>query len=319
MQSMATSVNPPWNRARYLDLVPSGELTKRAADAAGRLAHCELCPRRCGADRHRSAQQTFCGIGAHAVVYSFGAHHGEEDCLTGRRGSGTIFFSGCNLRCAFCQNWEISQRAAGREMEPNELAAVMLALQARGCHNINLVSPSHVVAAILAAVDIAARQGLELPLVYNTGGYDRLETLQLLDGIVDIYMPDMKYGRSDVAHRCSQAGDYVEVNFAAVKEMHRQVGDLVLGDDGVARRGLLVRHLVLPGGLAGSMQVLDFLAAEVSPNTFINIMGQYHPCYLAGQEPPLDKRPTAAEYREAVRGAQQRGFLRLDRRLSGAS
>jgi putative pyruvate formate lyase activating enzyme len=209
----------------YLKLAESGELANRAAAAWQRLENCDLCARYCRVDRRKTLKGVVCRTGARAMVHSYGPHHGEEDPLRGSRGSGTIFFSGCNLRCVFCQNWDISQKRLGREVEPEELAGMMLDLQARGCHNINFVSPSHVVAQIIAAVAMAAEQGLSLPLVYNTGGYDSLEALELLDGIIDIYMPDMKYGDSVQARRFSHVRGYVGINRIAVREMHRQVGD----------------------------------------------------------------------------------------------
>jgi putative pyruvate formate lyase activating enzyme len=252
------------------------------------------------------------------MVASYGPHHGEEAPLRGWRGSGTIFFAWCNLRCVFCQNWDISQQGMGRAMSPAELAEMMLELQAMGCHNINLVSPSHVVAQILAAVAIAARRGLHLPLVYNTGGYDSLEALALLDGVVDIYMPDMKYADSAIAHRYSHVRDYCDVNRAAVKEMHRQVGDLVLDDRGIAQRGLLVRHLVLPNDLAGTEQVIEFLAREISPATYLNLMDQYRPCYRAAEHPPLDRRLTGPEYHAALAAAHHAGLHRLDGFAAGS-
>jgi putative pyruvate formate lyase activating enzyme len=246
------------------------------------------------------------------VIASYGAHHGEEDPLRGSRGSGTIFFSWCNLRCVFCQNWEISQRGIGREVEPREIADMMLKLQADGCHNINFVSPSHVVAQIIAAVSDAAARGLRLPLVYNTGGYDSLEALALLEGIIDIYMPDMKYGDSALARKYSKVRNYVETNRAAVKEMHRQVGDLVIDENGIAQSGLLVRHLVMPRGIAGTEQVLSFLANEISKNTYLNLMDQYRPCYRADEFPELDRPTAAGEYREALEIAAKHGLTRLD-------
>ncbi|HEY75663.1 MAG TPA: radical SAM protein [Thermoflexia bacterium] len=276
------------------------------------MHHCDLCGRKCGVDRYTT--HGACKTGTQAVVASYGPHFGEEDPLRGYRGSGTIFFSWCNLNCQFCQNYDISQLGHGEEVEPEELAAMMLSLQAQGCHNINLVSPSHVVAPILAAVLIAAEAGLRLPLVYNTGGYDSMEALQLLDGVVDIYMPDMKYADEEIAHRYSRVRDYPAVNQAAVKEMHRQVGDLVLDEQGIALRGLLVRHLVLPGGLAGTPEIARFLAEEVSPDTYINIMDQYRPCYRARQHPPLDRPITAEEYAEAVEAARRAGLHRFDKR-----
>jgi putative pyruvate formate lyase activating enzyme len=299
-------------RPAYLALLESGALERRVATAWRHLESCDLCARYCRVNRLRGVAGAVCRTGEKALVSSYGPHDGEEDPLRGQRGSGTIFFTWCNLRCVFCQNWDISQKGMGREVTPEELAAMMLALQEAGCHNINLVSPSHVVAPILAAVRIAAGRGLHLPLVYNTGGYDSPEALALLDGVVDIYMPDMKYGDSDTAHRYSHVRDYWEVNRAAVKEMHRQVGDLVLDDRGIAERGLLVRHLVLPGGLAGTEKVLDFLAREISPATYLNLMDQYHPCYRADEYPPLDRPLSAAEYRAARLASQRAGLYRLD-------
>jgi putative pyruvate formate lyase activating enzyme len=231
----------------------------------------------------------------------------------GTGGSGTIFFAWCNLKCQFCQNADISQLGNGHEVEPEELARMMLSLQSQGCHNINFVSPSHVVPQILAGLLIAAQAGLRLPLVYNTGGYDSLKTLALLDGVVDIYMPDIKYADADVARRYSRISNYPAVNQAAVKEMHRQVGDLVTDGGGVAQRGLLIRHLVLPERLAGTAEIVRFLRDEISPNTYINVMQQYRPCHLAHQLPALDRRITNQEYSEAVRLAQEAG-LRLDER-----
>ena len=298
----------------YLRLQRTGELAERARLADEHLSACDLCARYCRVDRHVTVRGAVCRTGALAVVASYGPHHGEERPLSGRRGSGTIFFGWCNLRCVFCQNWEISQRPAGPEVTTRQLAAIMLELQALGCHNVNLVSPSHVIAQVIAAVAIAAAAGLRLPLVYNTGGYDSPEALALLDGIVDIYMPDMKYGDDEIARRCSRCRDYVAVNRAAVREMHRQVGDLDCDADGIARRGLLVRHLVLPGGLAGTRAVVEFLAREISANTYLNLMAQYHPAYRAGEHPELARRPTSAEHDEALALAAAAGLTRLDSR-----
>jgi putative pyruvate formate lyase activating enzyme len=265
-------------------------------------------------NRRKGIEGAVCRTGERAVVASYGAHHGEEDPLRGWAGSGTIFFSWCNLRCVFCQNWDISQRTVGREVEPRQIADMMLALQAQGCHNINFVSPSHAVAQIIAALADAAARGLRLPLVYNTGGYDSPEALALLEGIVDIYMPDMKYGDSALARKYSRVRNYVEVNRAAVKEMHRQVGDLVLDENGIAQRGLLVRHLVLPHGVAGTGEVVAFLASELSCSTYLNLMDQYRPAYRAGELPDLDRPITHEEYREAFAIAARHGLKRLDQR-----
>ncbi len=307
---MATALREP----AYLSLHRSGELKSRAARAREHLSDCDLCARYCHCDRLAGVSGAVCRTGEKARVHGFAPHFGEEDALRGTRGSGTIFFSWCNLRCDFCQNWEISQKGDGVEVTPEELARQMLALQDFGCHNVNLVSPSHVVAQVLAAIGIAAGRGLELPIVWNTGGYDSPEALALLDGVVDIYMPDMKYADPAVARCYSHVPDYPEVNRAAVKEMHRQVGDLVLDGDGIAVRGLLVRHLVMPGGLAGTEKVLEFLAREISPNTFLNLMDQYHPGYRALGIEPLARRISREEWRDTLDLAERFGLTRLDRR-----
>jgi putative pyruvate formate lyase activating enzyme len=298
----------------YVPLLESGELARRVELAYRHLEDCDLCARYCHVNRRVTTEGAVCRTGERAVVASYGAHHGEEDCLRGARGSGTIFFSWCNLRCVFCQNWDISQKGIGRAAEPAEIAGMMLELQRQGCHNINLVTPSHVVAQIIAAVHEAAKRGLRVPLVYNTGGYDSPEALALLDGIVDIYMPDMKYGDSALARKYSKVRNYVEVNQAAVREMHRQVGDLALDERGIALRGLLVRHLVLPGGIAGTDKVLAFLAGEISRETYLNLMDQYRPCYRADEYPEIDRPITSEEYRAALATAARLGLNRLDHR-----
>jgi putative pyruvate formate lyase activating enzyme len=249
-----------------------------------------------------------------AKVSSYGPHLGEEDPLRGWRGSGTIFFTRCNLKCQFCQNHDISQADAGYEVEPEQLASIMLELQAQGCHNINFVSPSHVVPQILAAVFIGAEAGLRLPLVYNTGGYDSMPMLTLLDGVVDIYMPDMKYADNEIGRRYSKIANYAQVNQAAVREMHRQVGDLQVSNTGLALRGLLVRHLVLPDNLAGTDQIVRFLATEISPQTYLNLMDQYRPAYKAHHFSELNRSISRQEYRTSVKMAQDAGLNRLDER-----
>ncbi len=296
----------------YLALLRSGELRRRAEQARALLSPCRLCPRECGADR-LAGETGFCRVGARARVASLGPHFGEETPLVGSGGSGTIFFSGCNLACLFCQNYDISQLDQGREVSAEALAAFMVDLQEYGCHNINFVTPTHVVPQILEALEIAAGQGLHLPLVYNCGGYEHLDTLRLLDGIIDIYMPDAKYDDPQVAERLSSAPDYPAVNRAALREMHRQVGDLTLNEAGLAVRGLLVRHLLLPEGLAGTEGIMRFLA-ELSPDTYVNVMPQYRPCFRAAQVPALQRRITAQEYAEAVRLARAAGLHRLDER-----
>jgi putative pyruvate formate lyase activating enzyme len=297
----------------YLALAESGGLARRVEAAYRRMEACDICPHHCGVNRLADERGT-CRTGEQAVVASAGPHLGEERPLVGRHGSGTIFFAWCSLRCRYCQNASISQRGEGGPVTPEALAETMLALQRRGCHNINLVTPTHVVPQILAATQIAAERGLHIPLVYNTGGYDSLETLSTLDGVVDIYMPDMKYADPEVAERYSRVRDYPAINQAAVREMHRQVGDLQLDERGIAQRGLLVRHLALPEGLAGTGEIVRFLAG-LSKNTYLNVMAQYRPCYEAYDLPPLDRPLTAAEYREAVRLALDAGLERLDRRF----
>ncbi len=293
----------------YLQLHANGTLARRVAQARQALLACNLCGRGCGVDRRR--QLGGCRTGTVARLASYGPHHGEEDVLRGWAGSGTIFFGSCNLHCVFCQNADISQSQAGSLMPAAELAEVMLWLQARGCHNLNLVSPTHVLPMILEAVAEAAGRGLRLPLVYNTGGYDSLEALDLLDGVVDIYMPDMKYANAEVGSRLSGVQGYPLVNAEAVRAMHRQVGDLVLDEHSLARRGLLVRHLVLPGGLAGTERIVRFLASEISPNTALNLMDQYRPAHRAHELPELQRRVTSGEYRSAWQAAERAGLTRL--------
>ena len=296
----------------YQKLLQSGALADRVKSAHAHLERCDLCFNQCHVNRLQTIKGAICRTGEQAVVYSHGPHFGEERPLVGRFGSGTIFFSRCNLHCVFCQNWEISQRGEGRTVSPEELAAIMLDLQELGCHNINFVSPSHVVAQILAALALAADQGLRVPLVYNTGGYDSFEALALLDGVIDIYMPDMKFADSAAALKYLRVRDYPEVNQAAVKEMHRQVGELVLDEHGIARRGLLIRHLVLPENSAGTDQLLAFIAQEISPQTYLNLMDQYRPCYLANEFPPLDRRLSRTEFQAALAQAKKQGLHRLD-------
>jgi putative pyruvate formate lyase activating enzyme len=295
----------------YLRALAPGELAARAERARVRLRRCLLCPRQCRVDRS-VGELGECHTGARARVASAGPHFGEEAPLVGRGGSGTIFFAGCNLACVFCQNYDLSHLCRGREQEPAELARTMMELQEMGCENINFVSPSHVVPQMLAALVLAVDEGLRLPVVYNTGGYDSLSTLRLLDGVVDIYMPDMKYSDDRVGERLSGVPDYVERNRAAVREMHRQVGDLELDRRGAARRGLLVRHLVLPDGQAGGEEVFSFIASELSTGTYVNVMDQYHPVYRADRYGEISRPPTAMEYRAAVEQARKAGLWRLD-------
>ncbi len=297
-------------RPAYLDLLKNGELKRRAEEAYQRLERCELCALQCRVNR-LAGKPGGCRIGKQAVLSGYGAHMGEEPPLTGQHGSGTVFFAGCNLRCQYCQNAEISQTRDGKVVEPEELAAVFLELQASGCHNINLVSPSHLIPQILAATLIAAQAGLCLPLVYNTGGYDAIESLRLLDGVIDIYLPDMKYSSPTVARRYSKVINYPKINQAAIREMYRQVGALQVDEDGIARRGLLVRHLLLPHGLAGTREVVRFLAEEIAPDTYLNVMDQYIPAYQAREYASLNCRITQPEVQEAVDLARQAGLTRL--------
>ena len=298
--------------AAYLGLYYRGELTLRVERAKEILENCEICPRHCHVNR-LAGEVGKCRTAARAIVSSYAPHFGEEAPLVGHNGSGTIFFTYCNLRCVFCQNYSISQLGEGREVTKEELAGMMLFLQKRGCHNINLVTPTHVAPQILEALELAIAKGLSVPLVYNSGGYDSVETLKLLEGIVDIYMPDMKYSDDEIAQQYSGIENYPSVNRAAVKEMHRQVGDLQIDEQGVATRGLLVRHLVLPHGLAGTQKTVRFLAEEISLNTYLNVMAQYRPCHKASQFPLLSRPITREEFLEAVNLARQQGLERLDR------
>ncbi|MCB7129231.1 MAG: radical SAM protein [Candidatus Brocadiales bacterium] len=290
-------------------MTDSSATMTRLAEAYKLLSPCRLCPRNCKAMR-LEGQTGFCGIGREAVVSSYGPHFGEERPLVGRHGSGTIFFAGCNLGCLFCQNYDISHLRSGKEVSTEYIASIMLALEERGCHNVNFVTPTHVSPQIMEATRIARKKGLSVPAVYNCGGYESVETLKLLEGTIDIYMPDAKYAHPRWAEKFSRAGDYPEVMKAALKEMHRQVGDLFT-EDGIAVRGLLVRHLVMPNNVAGSREVIDFIAGEISPNTYINIMDQYHPCYKAGEFfGEIDRRITREEFNDACTYAREKG-LRL--------
>jgi len=271
---------------------------------------CTLCPRKCKVHRSKG-EKGFCGIGDKPTISSAGPHFGEESVLVGSGGSGTIFFAGCNLGCVFCQNFDISHYRYGYRTTIEQLAQSMLELQSYGCCNINFVTPTHVIPAIAASIELARSQGLTLPTVYNTGGYDSVETLKLLEGFVDIYMPDMKYSNPKVAEELSAAPDYPQINREAIKEMHRQVGDLRT-EKGLATRGLLVRHLVLPLNLAGSFETIDFLANKISPSTTINVMDQYRPCYKASSHPKISRRPTFEEIESVRQYAIKKGLNVLD-------
>jgi len=297
-------------RARYPDLSQSGALKDRALNALGELEKCRLCPHRCGADR-TAGHLGYCRAGMKVRVSSFGPHFGEEPPLVGRHGSGTIFFAWCNMRCVYCQNADVSSFGHGEDHTIEELAVLFLEIQNMGCENLNLVTPTHYTPQILAALDIAARQGLDLPLVWNTGGYESLSALKLLDGVVDIYMPDIKYADDATGMRYSGVTEYPKHAFAALIEMHRQVGDLVIAPGMTASRGLLVRHLVLPGGIADTEKVMRFLVDRISPETYVNIMAQYRPCHKAIAYPALARRIFPEEYLEALALARSAGLQRL--------
>ena len=297
----------------YIETRRKGLLKKKISLAYGVLRSCVLCPRSCKVDR-RSGKLGVCKTGENARVSSFNPHFGEEAPLVGSKGSGTIFFTHCSLLCIFCQNYDISHEGHGTEVSTDQLAGMMLALQKNGCHNINFVTPSHVVPQILAAVDVAAENGLCIPLVYNTSGYDTIDTLKILDGVIDIYMPDFKFWDAEVARQTCQAADYPEVASRAVLEMHRQVGDLVIDESGIARRGLLIRHLVLPSGLSGTREIMRFIANSISRNTYVNLMPQYRPCGRAHEIKELSVGLSDDDFTQALKAAGEEGISRLDHR-----
>ncbi len=296
--------------AAYLRL-PPGALAEKVREAEEILKDCTLCPRRCGVDR-TAGEKGFCKTGDKPFISSYGPHFGEEKPLVGRFGSGTVFMGNCNLGCIFCQNYSISHLGEGVEMSFEKVADVMLSLQRQGCHNINFVTPTHQMPMMLRSLMIASEKGLKLPVVYNCGGYESLRAIEILNGTVDIYMPDFKYIDPQTAKKYSKAEDYPQAAMVAIKEMHRQVGDLLIDKRGVAMRGLLVRHLVLPERTAGTAEVVKFLAEEISKNTYINIMDQYHPCFKAYDNPPLNRRITHQEYADAVQMAIDAGLKRID-------
>ncbi len=292
----------------YVQLYETSQLKDRVAAGYEMLEECKLCARKCGVNRLQD-ERGFCRAGSGAMISSAGPHFGEEPPLVGRFGSGTIFLTNCNLGCVFCQNYDISQLGHGREVELDELANAMLALQKMGCHNINFVTPTHYVPQILASLLIAVEKGLRVPLVHNCGGYESIEALKLLDGVFDIYMPDIKYGDSDMGEKYSKAPRYFDAATAAVSEMHRQVGDLSINSEGVAERGLLIRHLVLPGDLAGTAKVLEYIS-RLSKNSYVNIMDQYRPAHKASNYPELSRRISSKEFMDAILCAEQAGLKR---------
>lgn len=293
----------------YIGLYESGELFKRIEALNAIITNCMLCPHECKVNRQIKTGK--CRTGIDALIASYHAHFGEESCLVGKYGSGTIFFANCNLSCIFCQNWDISQMPNGHTVTPEELADLMIRLQQKGCHNINVVSPTHVVHSIVAALPFAIERGLRIPLVYNSGGYDSVERLKLLEGIVDIYMPDFKYMDAAIAQELSGAKDYPLKAIAAIKEMHRQVGDLVI-EKGIAKQGLLVRHLVMPENIARSDLVFQELAG-ISPHTYVNIMAQYRPEYRSHTHKNLGRRITQQEFDKTIEWAKEAGLYRFDR------
>jgi putative pyruvate formate lyase activating enzyme len=297
----------------YIETFKKGLLAQKIKRAREILKCCTLCPRQCKVDR-TAGETGVCKTGEKAYVSSFNAHFGEEDPLVGTYGSGTIFFTYCNLMCIFCQNYDISHLGQGEEISDEQLADIMLRLQNKRCHNINFVTPSHVVPQILSALAVAVPKGLSLPLVYNTGGYDSVDTLKLLDGVFDIYMPDFKFWDPAIAKATCNAENYPEVAQQAMLEMHRQAGDLVLDDTGIAQRGILLRHLVLPSGLSGTREIMRFIARRVSKNTYVNIMPQYRPCGRAGDIKELSVHPSNTDYETALQAAEEEGIKRLDRR-----
>ncbi len=293
----------------YLQL--SGEeLLLRSRTLAKKLHACDLCPRLCGADRI-SGQTGFCKTADKAIVSSFGPHLGEEQPLVGFRGSGTVFFAGCNLGCVFCQNSDISHGALGQAVTATRLAEIFLAIQDMGCHNLNLVTPTHVTPQILEALSSAIENGFQLPIVWNTGGYDSKEILAALNGVVDIYMPDFKLWNRETSKRLLQTDNYRNIAAQCLKEMHRQVGDLIMDENGIAQRGLLVRHLVLPNGLADTPEVSKFIAA-ISTNTYFNLMDQYRPCHMAHHTAGIDQTLTGAQFKQALTAVHAAGLTRLD-------
>jgi len=298
---------------KYLKLIKNddGVIKKKIATANEILKSCVLCPRECKVDRSKN-ELGICRTGKNAYISSIHSHFGEEAPLVGKNGSGTIFITYCNLMCNFCQNFDISHEGIGNEVSIKTLAQYMLTLQNEGCHNINFVTPTHVIPQIIAAIEIAAKKGLNIPIVYNTGSYDRVEILKILDGIIDIYMPDFKFWDNAIAKKTCNAEDYPEFAKNAIKEMHRQVGDLIIDESGIARRGLIVRHLVLPKNLAGTRSIMHFLATQISKNTYVNIMPQYRPCGKAFQIKDLSSHINNKEFIDALDMAKEEGIERLD-------
>ena len=315
MQIMQFKIQSEDFEPAYMELFHSGELYRRSRQALRSLANCKVCPRDCEVNRLNN-EHSVCKTGRKARVGSYAPHYGEEDCLRGTNGSGTIFFSLCNLKCVFCQNYDISQDGDGVEVSPEDLAGMMLDLQNRGCHNINFVTPEHVVPQILEALPLAVQMGLRLPLVYNTGAYDSMESMQMMEGIVDIYMPDFKYWSNERSQKYLKAKDYPETARTVIKEMHRQVGDLVLDENGLAKRGVLLRHLVMPEGLEDAENIMKYLSKEISADTYLNIMAQYFPAGKVNEikYQEINRRPHSQELATVEQIARQYGLYRFDQR-----
>ena len=315
MQIMPFKIQSEDFEPAYMELFHNGELYRRSRQALRSLANCKVCPRDCEVNRLNN-EHSVCKTGRKARVGSYAPHYGEEDCLRGTNGSGTIFFSLCNLKCVFCQNYDISQDGDGVEVSPEDLAGMMLDLQNRGCHNINFVTPEHVVPQILEALPLAVQMGLRLPLVYNTGAYDSMESMQMMEGIVDIYMPDYKYWSNERSQKYLKAKDYPETARTVIKEMHRQVGDLVLDENGLAKRGVLLRHLVMPEGLEDAENIMKYLSKEISADTYLNIMAQYFPAGKVNEikYQEINRRPHSQELATVEQIARQYGLYRFDQR-----
>ena len=298
----------------YVKAFESRDLHRKVQQALASLESCTVCPRDCQVNRLQD-HYAVCRTGRYAVVGSYFPHFGEEDCLRGWKGSGTIFFSNCNLKCVFCQNYDISQQGRGIGVPPERIARMMLELQSKGCHNINFVTPEHVVPQILEALLIAVEKGLRLPIVYNTSSYDSLDSIHLMDGVVDIYMPDFKYWNKTKAKRYLKAEDYPEAAKRVIKEMHRQVGDLVLDEQGLAKCGLLLRHLVMPDDLEDTRAIMRWIARELSPTTYVNIMSQYRPAYKTARYSEINRPTSSSEFWQAIKIAEAEGLVRLDQRI----
>ncbi len=295
----------------YIKTYRDGKFPEKIRALKGFLSSCTLCPRLCKVDRTKG-ERGFCEAGAQARIAAAYPHFGEEACLVGKNGSGTVFFSYCSLKCLFCQNYEISHQAEGNDLNAEALATTMLSLQGMGCHNLNLVTPTHYVPQIVEALNLAVKEGLHIPIVYNCGGYESAEVIEILDGIVDIYMPDAKFSSAEAGQKLCFVPDYFQVLKKVLKEMHRQVGDLQI-IDGMAVRGLLVRYLVMPEDYPGTKEIMGFIADEISPDTYVNIMDQYRPCGQSFRMPRINRMITPQEYRDAVATARACGLTRLDK------